>query len=144
MLAFISTRAIRSVITLWVVFTLVFFGARLSGNALEFMFPEGLAETVRAELILYYGLDGSNLEQYWKFWRGIFEGNFGISLFEFRPVTEIYAERIGNTLQLFLLAFVFSIVLSQLQYQFLFLGYIQHLHPSVLFQLILMEEFPYI
>ena len=112
MLAFISTRAIRSVITLWVVFTLVFFGARLSGDALEFMFPEGLAETVRAELILYYGLDGSNLEQYWKFWRGIFEGNFGISLFEFRPVTEIYAERIGNTLQLFLLAFVFSIVLG--------------------------------
>lgn len=112
MLAFILTRTSRSLITLWVVFTAVFFGARLSGDALDFMFPDGLDESVRAELTVYYGLDGNDLEQYWKFWRALSEGNFGISLSEFRPVTEIYAERIGNTLQLFLSAFVLSIVIG--------------------------------
>jgi len=112
MFVFICTRIIRSLITILVVFSAVFFATRLSGNTIDFMFPDGLDETVRADLVSYFGLDGGIFEQYLKFWRGIFQGNLGISLYEFRPVTEIYAERIGNTLILFLSAFVFSIVLG--------------------------------
>lgn len=109
MFEFALTRTARSMITIIVVFSAVFFGARFSGNTLDFMFPDGIDESVRADMIVYFGLNGSHLEQYWKFWRGLIEGNMGISLYEFRPVTEIYAERIGNTLKLFLSSFVFSI-----------------------------------
>lgn len=112
MVYFIIVRITRSAITILVVFSAVFFATRLTGNTLDFMFPDGLDPTVRAELTAYFGLNGSPLEQYLKFWRGIFEGNMGISLYEFRPVTEIYAERIPNTLKLFLSAFVFSIIIG--------------------------------
>lgn len=110
MIEFILTRTIRSVITIVVVFSIVFFGTRLSGNTIDFMFPDGIDASVRNDLVAYFGLNGSYPEQYWKFWRGVFEGHMGISPYEFRPVTQIYAERIGNTLRLFLWAFVFSII----------------------------------
>ncbi len=110
MIEFILTRTIRSLITIVLVFSIVFFGTRLSGSTIDFMFPDGIDPAVRDELVAYFGLNGSYLEQYGKFWRGVLEGNMGISLYELRPVTQIYAERIGNTLRLFLSAFVFSIV----------------------------------
>jgi len=110
MIEFVLIRTFRSVITIMVVFSIVFFAARLSGNTLDYMFPDGIDASVRNDLVAYFGLNGSYLEQYWKFWRGVFEGNMGISLYEFRPVTQIYGERIGNTLKLFLSAFLFSIV----------------------------------
>lgn len=90
MIEFLLTRTIRSLITIVVVFSIVFFGTRLSGNTIDFMFPDGIDASVRNDLVAYFGLNGSYLEQYWKFWRGVFEGNMGISLYEFRPVTQIY------------------------------------------------------
>ena len=112
MLNFMLIRIFRSAMTLWVVFTAVFFGARLSGDAIHFMFPQGLDAKYHAELQEYYGLDGTYLEQYWKFWRGLSEGNFGISLGDKRPVTEVYGQCIGNTLRLFLSALLFSVSLG--------------------------------
>ena len=112
MLEFISIRIFRSILTLWLVFTAVFFGARLSGDAIHFMFPQGLDAKYHAELQEYYGLDGTYFEQYWKFWRGLSEGNFGISLGDKRPVTEVYGQCIGNTLRLFLSALLFSVSLG--------------------------------
>ena len=112
MLEFMLIRIFRSVITLWVVFTAVFFGSRLSGDAMDFLFPMGLDPSIHYEMQVYFGLDGSYFEQYWKFWRGFFEGNMGISLSERRPVTEIYGERIGNTMRLFISALLFSICIG--------------------------------
>ena len=111
MLEFEIIRLGCSLITLIVVFTAVFVGTRLSGNTLDYLFPNGLDESVRAELTVYFGLDGSITEQYIKFWKGLLQGNLGISLFEMRPVTEIYSERIGNTLTLFISLF-FSLVIG--------------------------------
>jgi ABC-type dipeptide/oligopeptide/nickel transport system permease component len=112
MLEFMLIRIFRSVITLWVVFTAVFFGSRLSGDAMDFLFPMGLDSSIHYEMQVYFGLDGSYFEQYWKFWRGFFEGNMGISLSDRRPVTEIYGERIGNTMRLFISALLFSICIG--------------------------------
>lgn len=112
MIIFIISRILRSMITILVVFSFVFFATRLSGNTLDFMFPDGLDESIRAELTTYFGLNGGIFEQYIKFWRGIFQGNLGVSLYEFRPVTEIYTERIPNTLKLFISAFIFSLILG--------------------------------
>ena len=112
MLEFVITRLCRSLTTLIVVFTAVFVGTRLSGNTLDYLFPNGLDESVRTELTVYFGLDGSITEQYVKFWRGLLQGNLGISLFEMRPVTEIYRERVGNTLTLFISSFLFSLVVG--------------------------------
>ena len=79
---------------------------------MDFLFPMGLDPSIHYEMQVYFGLDGSYFEQYWKFWRGFFEGNMGISLSERRPVTEIYGERIGNTLRLFISALLFSICIG--------------------------------
>ena len=112
MLNFMLIRIFRSAMTLWVVFTLVFFGARLSGDAMDFLFPEGLESAHKNALEVYYGLNGSLFEQYWKFWSGLYEGNMGISLTDKRPVTEVYGLYIGNTLRLFLSALLFSICIG--------------------------------
>ena len=79
---------------------------------MDFLFPMGLDPSIHYEMQVYFGLDGSYFEQYWKFWRGFFEGNMGISLSDRRPVTEIYGERIGNTLRLFISALLFSICIG--------------------------------
>ena len=54
--------------TLWAIGTLVFFAARISGNPIDFLMPEGLDATSRAAMIAYWGLDRPLLEQYARFW----------------------------------------------------------------------------
>lgn len=100
MLPFLIKSLIKAAITLFVVVTVVFFATRLSGNAIDFIAGDGLDAQSRAELITYYGLREDMATQYWRYLQGIVEGEFGISLIERRPVTIIFFERLGPTLQL--------------------------------------------
>lgn len=94
------------------VVTAVFFASRYSGNPIDIMFPEGLSPEEYKFWESYFGLDKSFFAQYLAYFRGLSEGNFGLSLTEFRPVTEIYKERLPNTLKLFTSAFVLAIVIG--------------------------------
>jgi len=94
------------------VVTAVFFASRYSGNPIDIMFPEGLSPEEYAFWESYFGLDKSFVAQYLAYFRGLAEGNFGMSLTEFRPVTEIFAERLPNTLKLFSSAFLLALAVG--------------------------------
>jgi len=101
------------VITLFVIITLVFFATRLSGNPLYDTFlGDGLTEEDCEEMIEYFGLHGSNWEQYIRYMRGVAQGNFGKSYIEGRPVSQIIVERIGPSLQLLASSMGLTIALS--------------------------------
>lgn len=103
---------LRMAVTLGVIVTVVFFATRLSGDAIDFIAPEALDADSRRELIAYYGLDGGLWTQYLRFLAGILDGEFGISLIERRPVTEIFAERIGPSLRLLFGALAVTLIVA--------------------------------
>lgn len=94
MLEFFSGRLLRMVITLWAIATLVFLAARLTGNPIDFLMPEGMDAQSRQDMIAYWGLNRSYLDQYFLFWHSLFAGDLGLGLAERRPVGMIFAERL--------------------------------------------------
>lgn len=109
---FVLVRGLRAALTMVFVVTAVFFATRLSGNPIDVMFPEGLSPDEYAFWEGYFGLDQGLLTQYLAYFRGLVQGNFGLSLTEVRPVTEIYAERLPNTIRLFAGAFLLAVAVG--------------------------------
>lgn len=112
MIEYALSRMLRMLITIFIIVTGVFFAVRLSGNAVDFLAGEGLGAEDRARMIAYYGLDSSIWEQYWRYLKSFFEGNFGISFMERRPVATIMLERIGPSLQLLVGAIAITLLIS--------------------------------
>lgn len=100
MVEFLTIRLLRMVLTLWLIVSLVFLATRLTGNPIDFLMPEGLDAASRREMIAYWGLDRSVLEQYWLFWRSLLTGDFGLGLMERRPVAAIFSERLWQSASL--------------------------------------------
>lgn len=98
--------------TFMVVVTLAFAATRLSGDAIDFVAGEGLSAEDREILIRYYGLDRSFFEQYLLFLRSFFDGEFGLSFLERRPVSTVVAERIWPSLQLLLASVALTLVIA--------------------------------
>ena len=112
MLIFLLRALAKMAVTLFVIVTIVFFATRLSGDAIDFIGGDALDAQSRAELIVYYGLREDMVTQYWRFLRGMIEGEFGLSLIERRPVTTIFLERVGPTLQLVGTAILVTLVIA--------------------------------
>ena len=110
MFKFIAWRFGRAVLTVLAVTVAVFLAARLTGNPLEMMYPEGLPPEQEERLLAEYGLDQPIPVQFLNYVRGLCMGNFGISLREKRPVAEMFAEDIGATLKLAGVAFTLSVL----------------------------------
>lgn len=108
MLRYLSIRTVRALVTLWVVLTLVFIATRITGNTVDFLLPEGTDPESRAAMVRYLGLDRSLVEQYGIYLREFLSGNFGLSLYERRPVEDIYLERLGPSLALYAAALTFA------------------------------------
>ena len=100
MVEFLSLRLLRMAITLWAIVSVVFLATRLTGNPIDFLMPEGLDAVSRREMIAYWGLDRSVLEQYLLFWRSLLSGDFGLGLMERRPVATIFTERLWQSASL--------------------------------------------
>lgn len=112
MTLFLTRRAIRSALTLLLVFTAVFFATRMSGDPLSWVLPDGGSVEAEQAMRTYLGLDKSVAEQYLRYFHGFFEGQFGISFFERRAVGEMFSERLPATLGLAGLAFLLSITVG--------------------------------
>lgn len=112
MLDFLARRVFGAVATLLVVVAAVFFATRLSGNAMDYLLPPGVDPDTQAAMVARFGLDQPLLVQFGNFLAGLFQGDMGLSLYERRAVTDIYAERLPNTLQLFAYAMMLSVVLG--------------------------------
>lgn len=97
MARFLLRKAARMAITLWVIATVVFAATRLTGNPIDFLMPEGLDSASRAEMIAYWGLDRPVWDQYVAYWGALLRGDFGLGFMERRPVSTIFAERLGQS-----------------------------------------------
>lgn len=112
MAAYIGNKVVKACITLWLIVTVAFLATRISGDAMDFIMPEGLNEEAREAMTSYLGLDKSWLEQYWLYARSVFHGDLGISFHFRQPVIRLYAQRFIPTLTLCGLAMLLSMIVS--------------------------------
>jgi peptide/nickel transport system permease protein len=112
MLRFTLRRFIRGLLTLWVVVTLVFFGLRLSGDPVFLMLGDQASPEAITALREQLGLNQSLPVQYVRYVQTIATGDFGDSLRERRPATEIVAERLPATAELAIAALLLSVLIG--------------------------------
>jgi ABC-type dipeptide/oligopeptide/nickel transport system permease component len=110
--AYAIRTLLKTALTLWLIATIVFFATRLSGEAIDFIAPEGMDQLSRQEMISYFGLNAPLSTQYWRFLGGVLDGEFGLSLIERRPVTTIFLERVGPSLSLLFGALIVTLLVA--------------------------------
>lgn len=109
---FFLWRGLRALLTLWIVVTAVFVATRISGDPTYHLLPPDTPEAQRAELRQQLGLDRSIAVQYGRYLQDIARGEFGRSIFTGMPVTEMFADRIPDTLRLTLSALLLAIAVG--------------------------------
>ena len=110
MFYYILKRTMIGLLTLFAILVFVFAFARVTGNPIEVMYPEGLEP---GQMELYnakYGLDRNIAEQFIIYIKNMIQGNYGQSIIDRRPVTEVIFSRAGETIKLGVGAFAISIV----------------------------------
>lgn len=108
---FILTRAFYSLITLWLLVTIVFGFVRFTGDPATMLEEVGDKAYV-AQLREQWGLDRPYHVQYLKYMWGLLHGDFGNSFQKSLAVRDIYFERLPNSLKLGVAAFIISISLG--------------------------------
>lgn len=109
---YVAVRALYSLITLWLLVTVIFGMVRLTGDPVAMKAEAGADQAYVAQLRHDWGLDQPLAWQYLTFIGNLLRGNFGHSFEKSLPVRDIYFERLPNSLKLGLAAFVISIVLG--------------------------------
>jgi ABC-type dipeptide/oligopeptide/nickel transport system permease component len=109
---YILVRALYSLVTLWLLVTIIFAMVRLTGYPIAMKGEVGADPVYLAELRSRWGLDRSLPQQYVAFIGSLLTGDFGHSFEKSLPVRDIYFERLPNSLKLGFAAFVISIVLG--------------------------------
>jgi len=112
MLRFILQRFLRGVLTIWLVVTLVFFGIRITGDPARMMVGDNADEVTLEAFRDAYGLNESLPVQYGKYVSNLLQGDFGDSLSDPRPVTQIVGSRIPLTLQLMAISLTLVLVIG--------------------------------
>jgi peptide/nickel transport system permease protein len=109
---YVLLRAFYSVITLWLLVTIIFAMVRLTGDPVAMKGEVGADAAYLQEIRSRWGLDRALHEQYLGFIGNLLRGDFGHSFEKSLPVRDIYFERLPNSLKLGFAAFVISIVLG--------------------------------
>ncbi|PYE80899.1 ABC transporter permease [Pseudoroseicyclus aestuarii] len=112
MSAYLARRLVRSVVTLWLVASIVFVAFRLAGDPLNVLLPDSTDPITRAFYIEKWGFDKPLVEQYLRYFYNLAQGNLGQSYVSGRDVTAIIAEALPNTLLLGLTALAGSVLLG--------------------------------
>lgn len=110
MFSYILKRTLFSLATIFLVLVFVFVAARVTGNPAEIMYPDGMEPGQLEQYNEKYGLDKSYPEQFYSYMKNVFRGDFGQSIVERRPVTDVIIPRLGETLKLGSIALIISIV----------------------------------
>ena len=109
---YVLFRGFYSVITLWLLVTIVFALVRLSGDPVAMKGEVGADAAYLAQIRHDWGLDKPFYLQYADFLGNMVRGNFGHSFEKSLPVSTIYFERLPNSLKLGFAAFAISMVLG--------------------------------
>ena len=100
MTRFLAGRFLQSVISMFFLVTVVFFLMRLTGDPAARMIPVEAPMEVQESIRRRFGLDKPLIEQFWLFFREMFKGDLGQSLYFQRDVTDLLGRRILPSLQL--------------------------------------------
>src|SRR5437879_8802519 len=97
---------------LFVLALVIFAVARVSGNPADLLLREDATQEDRAHLMRALGLDRPVHEQLYIFLAGALRGNLAASIRYRRPATELFFERLPNTLRLLPLAMVGALAIA--------------------------------
>lgn len=100
MAKYITTRLCQAIITCWLLVTMVFFFTRLAGDPTIWLIGPKIQGPAREAMLVRYGLNGTQIEQYFRYLLHVIKGDFGMSFYYGRPALDIIMERVPNTLLL--------------------------------------------
>jgi peptide/nickel transport system permease protein len=109
---FLIRRFIIVIITLFAVSVIIFIMARVGGDPRSMLLDDYATKEQWEDLGKTLGIDKPYYQQYAIFIANVFQGDFGESIKERRPVLVVISERIWATFQLGLAAFAFSVVIG--------------------------------
>jgi len=109
---FIIIRILQAFIALIGIAVLIFFLVRSAGDPLELMKNPNMTEEQYNAMKANLGLDKSYGEQFVIYLGDLFSGDLGISLLKQRPVKDMIAESLPNTLLLTIPSFTISMMLA--------------------------------
>lgn len=112
MARYILSRVLWAALTLFVVVSVVFFLARLTGDPVRLMLPDQATEADVEAMRDQLGLNRPIAEQYLSFIGSAMQGNLGYSIRHSRPAAELILERLPATLELALLSFSIGIAIA--------------------------------
>ncbi|MFC2035352.1 ABC transporter permease [Chloroflexota bacterium] len=119
MRAYIIRRLLLIIPTLFLVTIIVFFSIRfIPGDVVDLLATEqttvgtATAESIQENIRMALGLDTPVHIQYGRWLGGIFQGDFGTSLWSNRPITEMIFERLPVTLELSFLGILVALLIS--------------------------------
>ncbi len=114
MLHYLAQRLVTSCLLILGLLTVVFFLIQaVPGDPADWYTSDGMAEADRDLIRQRLGLDRPVWEQYWRWLRGVLlAGDFGNSFRLHRPVRDLFAESIPNTLLLTVSAYVLHLLLA--------------------------------
>lgn len=109
---YILMRLLKALLTIWVVWTLVFILTRLTGDPVDWILSDSADDTARASMRVQLGLDKPLFTQYFTYFINMFKGDAGVSYFYKKPVLELFSQRVGATLTLGAWVFGISVALG--------------------------------
>src|SRR6266436_5404520 len=112
MAAFILRRLGQAILVMLTVGLIAFALFRYVGDPVIFMLGQDATPEDRARVTKQLGLDRPFYVQYAAFVEHALRGEFGLSLRQVRPVSELIVERLPATLELSLVAALFALALG--------------------------------
>ncbi len=114
MLAYVIRRLVGAALVMLAVSTLVFFMIRLvPGDPIAAMLADSGSPEAREAMIRRLGLDQPLIVQFWKWFTGVLQGDFGASIYgSNQPVADILMNALPKTLSLAFLSFMVAIVIA--------------------------------
>src|SRR3954454_7223643 len=112
---FIAQRTASLVFTLFAISIAIFLMVRLlPGNIIDLMFAGDLTATpeIKERAKEQLGLNGSYPEQYWRWVKGVFQGDFGHSLYTSQPIGQTIADALPVTIELVFLGLLIAVVIG--------------------------------
>ncbi|MDX1810003.1 MAG: ABC transporter permease [Sulfurospirillaceae bacterium] len=132
MTKYILNRLFHSVLVMLTISFIVFFIMFKAGDPVELMLPPDATQHDVIQMRHALGLDQSFIVQYTKFLENVAKGNLGTSFRYGEPALKIVFERLPATLELSVLAMIFSIILG------VPLGIISSIKPNSIISRIIM------
>jgi peptide/nickel transport system permease protein len=112
---YILRRIAFAIPTLFLVSIGIFLMVRLlPGDIIDILFggDQTASEEVKQQAREQLGLNGSYLEQYWRWISGVVQGDFGFSLRNTEPVSNIVGDALVVTLELVILALLIALLIG--------------------------------